>query len=269
MKTAFLSVLMTTGSSLWLQGVPAVIAHRGASADAPENTMAAFREGWNQKADGIELDIRLTKDGKIVVMHDDSTKRTAGKDLLVKSSVLDSLRKLDAGVWKGDKWKGEPVPLLEEVLKELPPGKLVFIEIKSAPEILPELARVIKASAKPAEQLRIIAFDFDTLVKSRNQIPSVKTLWIVGEKKDRLTGKREYPDLTKLAEKAAAAGMDGLNLNQGFPLDKESITAIKAKGLSVAVWTVNDPAVAKSLATAGIDAISTDHPAKVLAGLNP
>lgn len=231
--------------------------------------MAAFREGWNQKADGIELDIRLTKDGKIVVMHDDSTKRTAGKDLVVKNSPLDSLRKLDAGSWKGEKWKGEPVPLLEEVLKELPQGKLVYIEIKSGPEILPGLEGVILASAKPAQQLRIIAFDFETLVKSRKLIPDVKTLWIVAGDKNKLTGKMTYPDLATLADKAAAAGLSGLNLYQGFPLDAAAISAIKAKGLTVAVWTVNDPAIAKRFATAGIDAISTDYPAKILAELNP
>lgn len=252
-----------------LYAAPLIIAHRGASADAPENTLSSIREAWKQQADGAEFDIRLTKDGKIVLMHDDSTKRTTGGDLVVKDHPLEELRKLDAGYWKGEKWKGEPVPLLEEVLKDLPAGKVYYIEIKSGPEILPELARVIKDAGKAADQLRIIAFDFETLVKSGSLIPGVKTLWIVDGKKDRVTGKKTYPDLAGLADKAAAAGIEGLNLNHGFPLDEDSVKAIKAKGLTVAAWTVNDPAVAKKLATAGLAAISTDLPGKIRAGLKP
>lgn len=254
---------------MFLHAVPAIIAHRGASADAPENTLAAIREAWKQKADGAEFDIRLTKDGKVVLMHDDTTRRTAGKDLEVKDQPLDELQKLDAGSWKGEKWKGEPVPLLEDILKELPAEKVYYIEIKSGPEILPELARVIKASGRAAVQLRIISFDFETLVKSKNLIPGVKTLWIVDGKKNSITHKKTYPDLAALAEKTVAAGIGGLNLNQGFPLDEAAIEAIKARGLNVAVWTVNDAAVANRLATAGIDALSTDYPAKVRAELKP
>lgn len=269
MKGPAFFLFLTMLAPMSLHADPLIIAHRGASADAPENTLASIREAWSQKADGAEFDIRLTKDGKIVLMHDDSAKRTTGKNLVVKDQPLDKLRKLDAGSWKGEKWKGEPVPLLEDVLKELPAEKFCYIEIKSGTEILPELARVIKESGKAAGQLRIIAFDFETLVKSESLIPGVKTLWIVDGKKNQVTGRKTYPDLASLAEKAAAAGIEGLNLNQGFPLDRAATDAIKAKGLTVAVWTVNDPATAKRLSMAGIDALSTDLPGKVRAELNP
>lgn len=272
MKIPAFSLILAMLVPMSLHAAPLIIAHRGASADAPENTLASIREAWKQQADGAEFDIRLTKDGKIVLMHDDSTKRTTGKDLLVKEHTLEELRKLDAGSWKGEKWKGEPVPLLEEVLKELPVGKLCYIEIKSGSEILPELARVIQASGKASDQLRIIAFDFDTLVKSESIIPGVKTLWILDGKKDRASGEKVYPDLAMLAtivEKTLAAGIEGLNLNYRFPTDEASVKAVNAKGLTVAAWTVNDPAIAKKLAMAGLAAISTDLPGKIRAELEP
>lgn len=259
MKAIVWFMLPMVGASL-VSAKPAIIAHRGASADTPENTLAAFREAWKQKADGIELDIRLTKDGSIVVIHDDSTQRTAVKNLLVRDHSLQDLRKLDAGVWKGEKWRNESIPTLVEVLDELPVGKLVYIEIKCGPEILPELARVISNSGKPAEQLRIIGFSFETLAKAKEMIPEVKVLWLVSGSKNKITGKTVYPDLALLSEKAAAAGMAGLDLNIGFPLDAAAVTAIRAKGLTLAVWTVNDPAAAKRFAAAGVDAINTDHP---------
>ncbi|MES2658495.1 MAG: glycerophosphodiester phosphodiesterase [Verrucomicrobiota bacterium] len=247
---------------------PAVIAHRGASVDAPENTLSAFKEAWNQKSDGIELDIHLTKDGRIVVIHDGSTKRTTGKNLVVKDHSLEELRRLDAGAWKGKKWKNDLIPTLEETLETLPAGKQVYIEIKCGPEVLQELARVISKSGKSMEQLRIIAFSLETLVKAKALIPDVKTLWLVSGSKDKLTGKTIYPDLAVISEKARAAGMAGLDLNIGFPLDAAAVTAIQAKGLTLAVWTINDPAAAKRFAAAGVDAINTDHPARIRSALD-
>ena len=89
-----------------------IIAHRGASYDAPENTVAAFKLGWKQNADAVELDIWLSKDGKIVCLHDDNTKRTAGVDKAVADQTLAELRMLDAGSLKGTKWKGEKLWLV-------------------------------------------------------------------------------------------------------------------------------------------------------------
>ncbi|RYD33534.1 MAG: hypothetical protein EOP85_20675, partial [Verrucomicrobiaceae bacterium] len=97
----------------------------------------------------------------------------------------------------------------------------------------------------------------------------VKTLWIVDGKKNPVTGRKTYPDMAGLADKAAAAGIEGLNLNHGFPMDEASVRAIQAKGLLVASWTVNDPAIAKRLAVAGLDAVSTDLPGKIRAELKP
>lgn len=246
-----------------MMAAPLVIAHRGASHDAPENTRSAFKRAWMQKADGIELDIWMTKDGRIVVLHDGSTKRTTGVDLLVKDQTLEEIQKLDAGKWKGPEWAGEKIPLLDDVLAAMPKGKMIYIEIKCGAEVLPELARVVKVSQLKPENIRIIAFAFDTLVAGKALLPDVKMLWLVDGKKSKITRQKTYPDLAGLVAKVEAAKLDGLDLNMGFPLDVNFVRDLKSKGLELAVWTVNHREAAKQLSATGLEFIATDHPAKL------
>ncbi len=131
-----------------------LIGHRGASFDAPENTLAAFRLAWEEGADGVEGDYRLTLDGEIVCLHDPTTRRTAGINLAVAKATLAQLRELDVGSWKGEQWAGEPIPTLREVIATVPPGKRLFIELKSGPEILLPLAAILAESGLPHEQTR-------------------------------------------------------------------------------------------------------------------
>ncbi len=100
-----------------------VIAHRGASYDAPENTLAAFRLAWQQGADGIEGDFWLTADGEIVCLHDGDTVRTGDRKLSVGQSTLEQLRTVDVGISKGEKFRGERIPTLAEVLAIVPAGQ--------------------------------------------------------------------------------------------------------------------------------------------------
>src|SRR6478752_5983209 len=116
-----------------------IVGHRGASYDAPENTVASVKLAWEQKADAAEFDVYRTKDGKIVVIHDKDTKRTAGGvNKVVAESTLAELRALDVGKWKGEKYAGERIPTLAEVLATVPAGKKVFIEVKPGPEVVPD-----------------------------------------------------------------------------------------------------------------------------------
>ena len=130
--------LMGLDSSLAVQ----IIGHRGASHDAPENTLSAFKLGYQQHADAVELDIYLTGDGKIAVLHDGDTLRISGVSNCVAQTSFEDLRKLEVGQW--GKWTNkaysEKIPSLEEVLPLIPEGKRLFIEIKCGPEILPRLA---------------------------------------------------------------------------------------------------------------------------------
>jgi glycerophosphoryl diester phosphodiesterase len=235
-----------------------IIAHRGASHDAPENTLAAVKLGWKQANDGVEIDIHLTKDGKIVAIHDFDTKRTAGKDLPVVEQTLEELRKLDAGAWKGDEFRGERIPTLDEILATVPEGKRLFIEIKCGPEILPEMVRAIQRSGKKPEQLVVIAFGYETLRASKELLPELEHYFLAGYRQDRETG--EFPRLEDVIERSVAAGFEGINLDYRWPIDRDFVAQAREAGLKFYVWTVDDPAVALALRDAGVDGITTNRP---------
>jgi glycerophosphoryl diester phosphodiesterase len=232
-----------------------IIAHRGASKDAPENTLAALNLGWQQGAEAGELDVHLSKDGQLVLMHDATTKRTAGVDKPVVEQTLEELRALDAGAWKGEKWKGEKIPTLAEALATIPDGKRMFIEIKCGPEALPELERVIQASGKKPEQLAIICFNAEVVRLAKKKMPNIEAAWLASP------GKEKVATAEELIAKAQTIKADGLDLNYNFPIDAAFVQKIKAANLKLYVWTVDDAAIAKKMAAAGVDGITTNRPA--------
>ena len=238
-----------------------IIAHRGASYDAPENTLAAFKLAFEQNADGIEGDFYLTKDGKIVCFHDKTTKRTAGGvDLDVASSTLGELRKLDVGSCKNPKYAGEKPPTLEEVFAILPPGKFFCIEIKSGPEILPVLKETIAKSKVSPEQLRIIAFDSNVIAQAKNVLPNIKAHWISDYKQNKQTGEWR-PSHQTILKTLKQIGADGFNSNANLAvLTPQFVHQLKEIGLETQVWTVDKPEVAKTLKEMGVFAITTNRP---------
>lgn len=235
-----------------------IIAHRGASHDAPENTLAALKLGWQQNADADELDIHLTSDGQIILSHDPNTKRITGVDKAVAAQTLAELREQDAGRWKGEPWAGEKMPTLAEALATIPEGKRMFIEIKSGPEILPELERVIAASGRKSEQLVIIGFNYATMQQAKRRFPQLPVFWLQSVEADKKTGR--LPSLDELIQKAKAASLDGLNLNFKFPIDAAFVEKVRGAGLRLYVWTVDDARIARQLAAAGVDGITTNRP---------
>jgi glycerophosphoryl diester phosphodiesterase len=242
-------------TSLW---ATQIVGHRGASFDAPENTLSSFKLGYQQKADADELDIHLTKDGKVVVIHDYDTKRTGGVPKKVVEQTLEELRQQDIG--KFGKWKEagftEKIPLLDEVLPLIPEGRRLFIEIKCGPEVLPELANVLKRGEKKSEQTVIIGFGYDTMKAAKEKFPNLEVNWLV--EKDKKT--KEYPKVEDLIAKAKAAKLDGLDMNSGFPIDKEFVNKVHQAGLKLYTWTVDDPEVARREAQAGVDGITSNRP---------
>jgi len=238
-------------------GAGEIIAHRGASQDAPENTLAAFKLGLEQGAAAIELDVHLTKDGRLAVIHDGNTQRTTGVSKKVAETSLADLQALDAGAWKGAKWQGTRIPELAEVLEMLPVGKRVFIELKCGAEALGELERVMRASGRAAEQMVLIGFDFAVMAEAKRRNPGRRVCWVV-EPRSGFAGRG--PTAAELAERAAAGKLDGLFLSQKFPLDAGFVGKLKAAGLACYVWTVNDAAVAKRLEAAGVAGLCTDRP---------
>ena len=244
-----------------------IIAHRGASEDAPENTLAAMQLAWKQQADAIELDIRLTRDGRIVLLHDATTKRTAGLDKPITELAWDEVRRLDAGKWKDPKWAGERIPLLAEVLATVPEGKRAFIELKCGPEALSELERVIEASGKRPEQLVLIGFNHNTMKLARQRFPKLQVYWVVGYEKDKKTG--QLPQLDDVIAAARQAGFHGLDLSEKWPVDAEAVARIRRAGMQFYVWTVDDPAVAKRFVSLGVDGITTNRPSPIREALGP
>lgn len=230
-----------------------IIGHRGASHDAPENTLASFQLGWAQHADANELDIRLTRDGQIVVFHDATTRRIAGVDRAVASQTLAELQRLDAGSWKGGTWAGEKIPALAEVLASMPEGKRLYIEIKCGIEVLPALETILLASRRTPEQLVLIGFGLETMAAAKRRLPRHEVYWVVEWKEPR-------PKLGGLIAQAKAAGLDGLDLQGTFPIDRAFVEQLKAAGLKLCTWTVNDLPTALRLQEAGVDGITTNRP---------
>lgn len=235
-----------------------IVAHRGASHDAPENTVRSMRLAWEQGADAIEMDIHLSKDGQIVVIHDSTTQRVAGVNRKVVEQTFDELRKLDVGRWKGPEFAGERIPTLGEVLATVPPGKRAFIEIKCGPEIIPVLDQTLKESGLKPEQIVIISFSDAVIAAMKKARPDLTAMWIVS-----LHNKagRQPPSAAELLMVASRIKADGLDLSANPDvLTPEYAAMIKKAGLKLAVWTVNDPRLARRMIEIGVESITTDRP---------
>jgi glycerophosphoryl diester phosphodiesterase len=237
-----------------------VIAHRGASHLAPENTLASVELAWRLGADAVEVDVRLTRDGRIVAIHDETTDRTAGTHLEVAMAHSSQLRRLDVGRYKHAKFAGERIPYLEEVLQTVPPDRQLFVEIKSGPEILSPLVQTIARSGKRSQTVTI-GFDLATITAAKAALPDVPTYW--------LCDKRVLKSYERsIVEKAEAGGVDGLDVHWSG-LTRRFIRAVKAAGLRLCVWTVDDPAQALRLQAMGADGITTNRPGVLRRQIEP
>jgi glycerophosphoryl diester phosphodiesterase len=242
---------------------PFIVAHRGASADAPENTLGAFRLAWEQGADGIEGDFRLTADGRIVCIHDADTVRVAGQRLVVKDTNFDELKSLDVGGWKGEKWQGERVPTLEEVLAIVPAGKKIFIELKTGPEIVEPLAAVLANTSLAADQIVIISLDEDVVAACKQRMPQFKCHWLTGYKQQE--DGAWTPEAAEVIESIHRCQADGLGTEaKSEQMNEEFVRQLRAAGINeFHVWTVDDPATARFYEKLGAWSITTNRPAKL------
>ena len=236
-----------------------IIGHRGASRHAPENTLAAFRLAWEEGADGIEADFRVSGDGRVVCLHDASTGRTAEKDLDVASSLLPELRRLDAGRWQGPAWQGERIPTLAEVLACLLPGKRLFIELKSGPEIVAPLVQELARSGTAPEQLRLLAFSAPLLAELKAQLPGYRACWLTDCRRW-LPGGVWRPSREEILATLRRSGFDGLAIRGRAILDERFVAALRREGYEIHVWTVDAAAAARRFVALGVDSIMTNRP---------
>ncbi|HET7825365.1 MAG TPA: glycerophosphodiester phosphodiesterase family protein [Anaeromyxobacter sp.] len=237
---------------------PLVLGHRGASADAPENTLAAFRLALEQGADGVELDVWRCGTGEVVVGHDEDTLRVAGVALRVPDAPLAELRALDVGGWKGDAFRGERMPLLAEVLEALP-GAVVNVELKSrgGDLRLAGAAAKVVARAGAARRVLVSSFDWRLVVAFRLAAPDVP----VG-----LLFDGERPWKLPLAAAIRLMGPSAVHPERTLATE-ERVRAWTRRGLAVNVWTVDDPAAARALAAMGAAGVITNVPARIRAAL--
>jgi glycerophosphoryl diester phosphodiesterase len=234
---------------------PQIIAHRGESSLAPENTMAAVELAWKRNADAVEIDVHLTADGHLVVCHDNNTQRTAGKKMVIANSTLAELRTLNMGTWNA---KEQPIPLLTEVLNTIPDNKRLFVEVKVGPEAVPVLKKDFEASHKRVEQLVVLAFQPAVIVEMKRSMPGHRAFLEVGLHQNKET-KRWAPTLDEVIARARAAKADGVDIRAAEPLDQLFVEKLHQAGLEVYAWTVDSPQVAARLFKFGVAGVTTNR----------
>jgi len=230
-----------------MSGKPFIWAHRGASCDAPENTMIAFRLADQCAADGLELDVHLSADGWPVVIHDDALDRTTNAAGPVAGLTWQQLRALDAGGWFSSSYAGEPLPGLHEVLQEFGGRLHINIEIKEAAAGEVVLKTLVDF---PKAKVVISSFDHD-LLRVMRQLDANLPLAVL---LDRGNWRRAI-DLAMAIN--AQAFHPSITL-----VSRPLIAACRARKLAVHVWTVDDGRVARSLQRAGINGLFTNDPAR-------
>ncbi len=232
-----------------------VWAHRGASALAPENTLAAFRLAHEVGADGVELDVQLSADGHVVVIHDETLDRTTTGKGPVGRTTLAELRSLDAGCGR-EGYLGERIPLLEEVLELLgPTGMTVDIELKNSVAPYPGLEQAVLtvvAAVGLADKVIYSSFNhISATALARSSQPSRVGLLFT----DVLAEPWSY---------AERRDVSALHPHWRYlELVPETVERCHALGLAVNVWTVDNPATARRLADLGADSVISNRPDQV------
>jgi glycerophosphoryl diester phosphodiesterase len=245
---------------------PLRVAHRGGAALAPENTLVAFRSGIAQGADALELDLHLSRDGRLVVIHDSSVDRTTDRSGLVADLSLAQLKALDAGArFKGPAREPQEIPTLEEVLALLSEAGNERIELQA--EIKPradgsryagiEEALVLALrSWSLADRTTVLSFDFPSLQAVKRLEPGLRACALVGKEYFKAAATLS-PD--RIARSLAALGVDSVGVREQN-LDRGLYEALRRAGLGVGAWTVDEPTRMRQLAALGLDFITTNRP---------
>ena len=231
-----------------------VIAHRGASGHAPENTLAAFRRAIALGAAFIETDLQLSRDSRFVAIHDDTVNRTTNGQGKVHDLSLADLRRLDAGSWFGSEFAGERIPTLEEILEFSKKHDVVFyLELKPSGSWGGEHALIgaLRESGEIARTV-VISFDAGILGALRRIEPTL------------MTGLLFDGQIDKPLERAVEIGARQLAVRSDL-VTPALLTEARKKDLQVVCWTVNQPAHMRLLIEAGVDGIMSDYPDRLVA----
>lgn len=238
-------------------GCMMVIAHRGASGLAPENTLAAFRRAIRDGADWLELDVCASKDGAIVVIHDDTLDRTTDGTGRVDEHTRAALRGLDAGSSFHRRFAGERIPLLREVATLARAGAAgLFVEMKPGRHLRGgferRLVRLLRRE-RLVEQTFVMSFDHRAVGRVKRMEPRLRCLLLVG---DRMP-------LTKLVRAVRVQRADGVSFGKRC-LSRAVLSEFRRRGWTAVVWTVNEAREMRAFLRMGVDGITTNFPGRLV-----
>jgi Glycerophosphoryl diester phosphodiesterase len=250
---------------------PLIIAHRGDSAFAPENTLAAFRKAVEAGADGIEFDVRISKDGVPVVFHDSTLKRISRREGRTSSFTAEELASVDVGAWfngkyparADEKFYGEGVPTLEKLLSFLEgyDGRL-YLEMKGSRAEVSALTERVAEIIRRSEflpQMIVKSFKLEAVAKIKTLLPEVKTAALLAPKILTLLKKQ-----SRIIECAREHSVDELSLHYSLAT-KKLVRKASAEGFRTTIWTANHTMWVRRAAEIGIYAVITNNPARMLA----
>jgi len=230
------------------------IGHRGAAGTAPENTLASFRRAVTLGVDGVELDVQRSRDGALVVIHDETVDRTTDGSGRVANLTLAEIGRLDAGTWKGPEFAGERVPTLAEVVEAVPAPVRVFVELKDPsryPGIEAEVVGLVRERGV-GDRVELSSFDHASLARVRSIAPEVRLGFLYSR----------HPDPIPAARALRAA-----SLHAAFRhLASRVVDDAHRAGLAVYAWTLNEPADIAAARAMGVDGIFSDRPERLISG---
>jgi len=254
-----------------MSSLPLIIAHRGASAHAPENTLAAFQMALNAGADGVEFDVQLALNGVPVVIHDETLERTGLKVGSVSDLTAKQLGRIDVGSWFNKKHRkrakpefaGETIPTLAQVLSLLKDFRgLIYIELKPHEADYRELSKAVCDAIRDSPllpQIIVKSFKLAAIPEVRHHLPEVQTAALfeptimdfLRRRKQILAIAREF-------------GADQISIHYSL-VTRKLVALATSAGMPVTIWTTDDPKWVKRSEKRGIRALITNDPAKLLA----
>lgn len=257
-----------------------IVAHRGASIEAPENTLASVELAWQIGADAVEIDVQLSRNGHLAVIHDATLARTTGIDSKVRDLDMSELCSIDAGSWRAEKWRGETIAELTQILATIPAGRRLFVELKDGDDpgthsaIVSALQRDLANQDCSSTSVVLISFYPALLRTVKQSLPDIEAFLVVEQTLDtpepdnHVSGIALWkPSIDEIIDVALSSGFDGVDLQNTAALTRRSIAAIHQANLASCVWTVNSVDDARRLAESGTSSLTTDDPRTMIEAL--
>ncbi len=252
MERLSVKYLLATGSFLCYPRSMDIIAHRGMSGTYPENTMLSFIKAAEAGADGIELDVHLSRDGEVMIMHDESLERTAGMKKLLMECTRAELEKTNAGRTKDDAFGFTPVPSLEEYLSWVKDtGLYTNIELKTAPVYYPGIEeKTIRLIQRFSLEDRIIfsSFNWLSVIRARELDPDIRSGFLIAS-----------PRIVNIGSLIHSIGMEYYHPDYSL-LSDSAVSELKASSCGINAWTVNDDECIRKCLAWDVDGLITNYP---------